>query len=729
MTTLMSPADAQRNPFHVIAKAYYDVGKSGGDTRVYPLVEMKSNYLSHAGTHTSACGTTAYLGDLFGGDFQDSVFVCEPIGHLVTRSIVQPAGAILKAKRAREKADFIASSDTWFRPASLASGPDGALYLADMYRLWVEHPKFLPPEIAEKLDWRAGEDRGRIYRIVPKGITIDRYQPPSSTGQLVAFLDDANAWRQTMAQRVLVERRSTEAIPDLRRLLIESERPTSRLRALWTLEGAGDLNSGDALLAMKDKNAYVRRDGVKLATRWIDDQTVFESIAELAADDDQRVRFQVALTLGESDRRETAARLAKLALRDGRDPWFAHAILSSSRDCSGQILQFLVSNADFVDDGSDSQIDLIKQLATIVAARGDLDELSGVLEVLTVNGADRSWWCAATISGLGTGLPRHRGKLGRTSLPKLLASPPEPLAKAAERVKTLLAGNQQIAMDAKGSVADRVTAVELLAYQPFGSAAGSLGQLLAPEQPSAVQTAAINALSANGSSDAANIILSGWSGLSPSVRGLALTMLLRRIDSTKLTLDAMAEKRISPGALSIDQRVCLLKHKDPEILAQAKSLLGGAVSSNRQQVAGRYRKSLDLQASADAGHKVFKRVCANCHRINGEGHTTAPDLSDTRNRSKLALLYDILDPNAKVEPRFTVCTVLVDDGNVFSGLIGSETADAIVLNMAEGKQQTIHRDQIDEIKIGNVSLMPEGVEKDVTVQQMADLLEFLKPSK
>lgn len=103
-------------------------------------------------------------------------------------------------------------------------------------------------------------------------------------------------------------------------------------------------------------------------------------------------------------------------------------------------------------------------------------------------------------------------------------------------------------------------------------------------------------------------------------------------------------------------------------------------------------------------------------------------MSDTRNRSKLALLYDVLDPNAKVEPRFTAYTVLTTDGNTFNGLVASETSDAIVLNMAEGKQQTIPRDEIEELKISDVSLMPEGVEKDVTVQQMADLLEFLKPS-
>ncbi len=728
MTTLISPDDARRNPFHVIAKAHYDVGKSGGETRVYPLVAMKSNYLSHAGTHTSACGTTAYLGDLFSGDFQESVFVCEPIGHLVTRSIIGSDGPLLKATRAREKADFIASSDTWFRPASLASGPDGALYLADMYRLWVEHPKFLPPEIAEKLDWRAGDDRGRIYRIVPKGATTKPYDPPRSTEQLVAFLDDANAWRQTLAQRLLVERRDKNAIPAVRKLLATGQRPTSRLRALWTLDGLGDLQRDDVLRAISDENAYVRRDGVKLATRWIGENDIFNKIAERVEDDDARVRFQVALSLGASDRPDASILLAKvIALRDGRDPWFAQAILSSAKDCSGYILRVLAGDSDFVNEGSEGQVNLIKQLATVVGARGDVDELAGVFAALTDNEADGSWWRSATISGLGTGLSRHRGKLGRTNLPKLLASPPDALAKSAERVKSLLDQNQQVALNGRRSVADRVAAIELLAYQPFASASGSLGTLLAAEQPSAVQAAAINSLSTNGSIDAAKIVLNAWPGLAPSVRGAAVTMLLRRVDSTKLALDAMLDNKLSPAVISIDQRVRLLKHSDAEILAKAKKLLGGAVSSNRQQVASQYRKALELKASAGAGQQVFKRVCANCHKINGEGYTTGPDLSDTRNRSKLALLYDILDPNAKVEPRFTVCTVLTDDGNVFAGLIGSETADAIVLNMAEGKQQTINRDQIDEISIGDVSLMPEGVEKDVSVQQMADLLEFLKP--
>ncbi|MCH7686010.1 MAG: c-type cytochrome, partial [Planctomycetes bacterium] len=127
-----------------------------------------------------------------------------------------------------------------------------------------------------------------------------------------------------------------------------------------------------------------------------------------------------------------------------------------------------------------------------------------------------------------------------------------------------------------------------------------------------------------------------------------------------------------------------------------------------------------------AGLKIFERVCAKCHKIDGKGYEAGPDISDVRNRSREALLYDILDPNAKVEPRFTDYTVVLVDGRVFNGLMVSETVDAVILKQAENKQQVIARNDIEMIRASGKSLMPEGVEKEITIQQMADLLEYLK---
>ena len=155
-------------------------------------------------------------------------------------------------------------------------------------------------------------------------------------------------------------------------------------------------------------------------------------------------------------------------------------------------------------------------------------------------------------------------------------------------------------------------------------------------------------------------------------------------------------------------------------------MFGGAVSANRREVAQKYRPALTMTASAASGLKVFERICAKCHKIDGKGFEAGPDISDVHNRSREALLYDILDPNAKVEPRFTDYSVVLVDGRIFNGLMVSETVDAVVLNQAENKQQVIARNDIEMIRASGKSLMPEGVEKEITIQQMANLLEYLK---
>ena len=475
MTAMLPRKAVLRNPFVVIPKAYTDVGPSGGNTRVYPLVEMKSNWLLHAGTHTSACGVTAYRGDLFEPGFDRSVFVCEPVGHLVTRSIVTPDGTRLNAKRAREKADFVASSDTWFRPASLATGPDGAIYLADMYRLWVEHPKFMPEDVAARMDWRAGDDRGRIWRIVPENGTLREFNPPANTMEVVNLLKDGNGWRRHLGQRLLVERQSAEAAPALVELLQSSDQPLTRLHALWTLNGIGRLTSDNIAAACKDSDPVVRRDAVRIAGhRVADDSDLLTSMLALVNDADVRVRRQLAISLGEVDpksvdqHKRAAQALAKLSLSDGSDEWFALSILTSSRDSSEVILDALAASPDFTADGNESRIQFLRRLAGVVGARGDTEELGRLLNLLSGHGKRNgeksgnnegesvSWWQMAALSGLADGLSRHRGSLGRTNLQKLLNSPPDSLVDAAKSVHAVMTGTLTVATDVARPVTDRV---------------------------------------------------------------------------------------------------------------------------------------------------------------------------------------------------------------------------------------------------------------------------------
>jgi len=729
MTAPISFAELKRNPYIVFARDQYDVSPSGGDAHVFPLVEMKSNYLSHAGTHTAACGTTAYRGDLLGTQFENSIFVCEPIGHLVTRSTIQPTGVTLTAQRARPKADFLASTDTWFRPASLATGPDGALYLADMYRLWVEHPKFFPPDLAQKLDWRAGDDRGRIWRMVPTDAPSKQRQfiPPETTADLTTMLSDANGWRRQLAQRLLVERQAKDAAPALRELLNSHQSSYAAQHAIWTLDGLGELKSSDVVQAMRSANAHVRQDASKLSSKFLDEPAMLSHLLALADDPDANVRFQVVLSLGETDSPSAIQSLAKIAHRDATDDWSVNAILTSSKERSGAIFADLVHAADAATvSASPGHVRLMRELATIVGARGDLKELEGLLRTIGGSKKQGVWWQTAGLSGLATGLARHHGSLGRVTLAKLLSDPPTALSECVLPVRELLAKTAAVAMDVAVPLSDRVTAIELLGYQPFDQSVSAFQRLFASIQPIEVQLASLEAMQQSGGDRAAKLILDQWPVLGPKVRPAAMNVLLRRVNTTRQTLEAMAAGKLQAAVVDIDQRARLLKHPDADIQDLAKKIFGSEVSADRVEVAREYHPSLTMQASRAAGQQVYDRICSKCHRIDGRGFEVGPDISDVRNRSREALLYDILDPNQKLEPKFTAYQVLTDDGLVFQGLMVSETPEAIVLRLAEGKEQTISRQEIEELQANGKSLMPEGVEKDITVQQMADLLEYLK---
>ena len=548
------------------------------------------------------------------------------------------------------------------------------------------------------------------------------------------MLKEPNGWRRQLAQRLLVERQAKEAVPELRELLNSrdesgiKDRATAtdfgRLHALWTLDGLGELKVPEVIGSLQDPNEYVRSAAVQLAARFVrDHDSLMEVLSGVAADEHAQVRFELALTLGETDDPNATELLANLARRDGSDDLLATAILTSAKSRSGALLRSVLTQSEKLEH---SHAHLIRELASVVGARGNQQELAEVLELLGNEKQSGAWWQNAVLSGLAAGLPRHQGNLGRVTLSSLLAKPPAGLADAVVPVQALIARTAEIAADDKNSVSDRISAIELLGYQEFGQAAETFTNLLALDQPVEVQLAAIGAMQKSGNEGVADIVLKRWPELGPEVRQAAFGLLLRRTSSTLRTLEAMASGSFNPAIVDIDQRVRLLKHSDPRIKSLAEKLFGGAVSTNRREVAEKYASALTMPASASDGIQVFNRICAKCHRIDGRGFEVGPDISDVRNRSREALLYDILDPNQKLEPRFTDYLVITEDGRTFNGLMISESAEAVVLLQPEGKQQIIARRDIEELRASGKSLMPEGVEKDISVQEMAHLLEYLK---
>ncbi|MEO6811171.1 MAG: PVC-type heme-binding CxxCH protein, partial [Isosphaeraceae bacterium] len=313
----------KNNPFLAVPAVIQDVpeaerGQGGAGAKVYPLSKTWTTSSLHTGHFTAACSVTIYEGDLLPEAYRGAAFTCEPTGNLVHQEVLQPNGATFRSRPARDGVEFLATTDPWFRPVNLTVGPDGALYVVDMYRAVIEHPEFMPPELKTRPDLNLGKDRGRIWRIVPDGKT-ERASRPNlnkvSTPDLVAVLGHPNSWQRTTAQRLLLQRQDPKANEPLREVVRNSDRPLARLQAAWLLEGAKALDDDLLLGLLKDDEAGVREHAVRIAeSRLTSSRAIQDQVLALADDPGPRVRFQVALSLGQSKDAKVLTSLAKVAL-------------------------------------------------------------------------------------------------------------------------------------------------------------------------------------------------------------------------------------------------------------------------------------------------------------------------------------------------------------------------------------------------------------------------------
>jgi putative heme-binding domain-containing protein len=202
--------------------------------------------------------------------------------------------------------------------------------------------------------------------------------------------------------------------------------------------------------------------------------------------------------------------------------------------------------------------------------------------------------------------------------------------------------------------------------------------------------------------------------------------MLRQPARVEVLLDEIESKRMKASELDPLRTRQLLNHKDGPIRIRAAKLLANNLPADRAKVLAEYQASLKLKGDAKNGRDLFKKNCATCHRVAGIGVDVGPDIADTRTKSLEALLNDIIAPNAAIDANYVNYVVSTNDGKILTGLLTAESASSITLVRAEGQKDVVLRKDIDEIASTGISLMPEGLEKAINVQEMADLLGFLK---
>jgi putative heme-binding domain-containing protein len=445
-------------------------------------------------------------------------------------------------------------------------------------------------------------------------------------------------------------------------------------------------------------------------------------VAALADDPSPRVRFQLALTLGQADVPTFVSALAKIAMRDAADPWTQLAVLSSASQSAPALLDMLLHDHEFVSPADAGRIKFASQLGALVGASGNDASLMQILRLLQGLKKLNDAWRIAVLGGMGEGRQNSRRPLA-----SLWSEPASPARTTLEGVRPLFENAAATVRDGQAVVGERVSAARLLAYGPPTLALETLKSLLDPQVPPQLQLAAVRALSLQVHPDVAPGLLAQWKTYSPTLRREVIEALFAREDRLGQLLDAMADNRVPPGQLEPARLDRLRKHPNQKLRERGRSILGRLGVSDRRNVLASYRSALDLPADTVRGKAVFKKTCATCHRLENEGTEVGPDLlSALRNKSRETLLTDILDPSREVDPRYVDYIVTNKAGRVFTGMIAAETASSITLRRAEKAEDVLLRTDVDTMQATAKSLMPEGLETQLGKQDVADLIAYLQ---
>ncbi len=385
-----------RNPYYAGPDLTSNISRYGHPARVYPTSRPDPWRRARAadpawvrfygemeatanGYFTAASGQTIYQGAQFPPEYRGNHFSVDNAQNLIHRCLLQPQGVSYVAQRPdpAQQREFLTSTEQWFRPVNLTTGPDGCLYVVDMYRDIIEDysaiPRYLQQQYLRSLI--AGADKGRIWRIVadqgPRDKIPDLQQ--LAAPDLVPLLSHENHWQRMTAQRLLVERQEASVIEAVQRVLVRDRSPQSRLHALYTLSALSGLDDQLLVTALQDEHWAVVVHALRAAEpRLPDSPTLQASVLALVEHPQVRVRLQLALTLGTLPTAAARKALAQLAYRDGEDPWIAAALLSSAAGSADSLV------AAILRDGQRAQYarGLLAPLASTIGARRDPQQVS-----------------------------------------------------------------------------------------------------------------------------------------------------------------------------------------------------------------------------------------------------------------------------------------------------------------------------------------------------------------
>ncbi len=721
-----------------------------------------------SGYFTSATGVTVYDGDQWGEE-KSYAFIADVGSNLVHRKQLTRNGVASSGQRVDKDTEFLRSRDTWFRPVQFANGPDGCLYVVDMARETIEHPKSIPEPIKSQVDLTSGRELGRIWRIKAQGRSVRRTTPELSkysTAELCKLLDHPNGWHRETASRLLIERQDPQAVSLCRSMLSSNAllsnstvpstqkssgtSPFGRIHALSVLASLPNgLNLDSWYAAIRDTEPRIRVWAWVLANRipketFASDEFDKSMLATLMTEEtDLEVQMVMAVrsnlltlpakTLANvfagwlTDEKQSGSQLKseelraaiELAIRDqgAQELWESRDWMTVFRDNIGEsYLDAMFSAMQRQGSLSAAMTQWLERLQNTDTTSNNIpsDQFPTIVRIL---GRQIERKLFSEDSEVFRYTQKFANNEIKPRVEKMLIAARDASNASSTKedsISTLFAPTQET----------RLGAIRLLSLLPEAQRVDLFQRMITSPTPITIQRDWIEAWVPN-MPVLQEIAIAELNNVSPVSAQSIIKSLIRSETGAQRLLQWVEKPENSPASIPAWAWQTLRAFPSESVKTAAQRI---APSSEVlwESIASDYRKAWERVGNAEKGEQHFRRLCASCHRVGEVGIAIGPSLDSYRVRPNESIGLAIAEPSREMDPKYEQQQIATVNGEVMVGILLSATSEAVTLHTAQNQILSVPRKDIETWKAGGKSLMPDGLLKELDPTAMTDLIAFLR---